>query len=347
VVELKVIKMNSLWEKYALVCFLLMGFLHLVPTAEGAATHLFSRNLKTHELSYIGIAEPCEPGAFNYTNTVCAQQESFATLRNPSKDYKVIEYRDYESVLSQLPLDVKKFVMVNLTTYDWYLFDSSTEKKSPRNISATEYNNERLQLINVCSLEEFVSSRDTSDKTYLIFTMGITSFSIILTFGAAIFFYRLFWTTYLSSSSKCFFFKSFTFVIPSGLFSTTALINTILFEYVMDKGPMQQISMSLKSMPWKYFWLEFIIPLLSTLFNWSITISTIVIISSCKLKLYKRKYIWIFFVAIIPVLAIGIYSYLSDSLIVGRDNTSLQTAHYYINTLVGSSDDIQFHIKLM
>jgi hypothetical protein len=144
--------MNSLWKKYALVCFLMIRFLQLVSTAEGATTYLFSRNPKSHELSYVGTDEPREPGAFDRTNIVCAQQKSFVTLRDPSKNYKTIEYRDYEVVLSQLPSNMEKFVMVDLSTYDWYLFDRSSGQKYAINILSGEiYEKERLK-INQCLL---------------------------------------------------------------------------------------------------------------------------------------------------------------------------------------------------
>jgi hypothetical protein len=69
VLECRVVKMSGLWKKYTLVCFVVVDFLQLISTVESEATHLFSRNIKYHELSYIKIAEPGEPETFHHTNT--------------------------------------------------------------------------------------------------------------------------------------------------------------------------------------------------------------------------------------------------------------------------------------
>jgi hypothetical protein len=50
---------------------------------------------------------------------------------------------------------------------------------------------------------------------------------------------------------------------------------------------------------------------------------------------------------LILVIEIDICSYVLDISMVGRDNTSLKIANYYINTLVGSFDDVQLRIKVM
>jgi hypothetical protein len=54
--------------------------------------------------------------------------------------------------------------MVNLTTYYWYLFDHNSDQVSLKNISDTEYEEAKLQLTDVCSLEEFMSSCNSSKE---------------------------------------------------------------------------------------------------------------------------------------------------------------------------------------
>jgi ABC-type sugar transport system permease subunit len=334
----------------------MIGFLGLISTADGATTHLFSRNLKSHELSYIGIDEPREPGMFNNTNIVCAQSTSFITLRNPSQNYRAIEYRDYEVVLSQLPPDIEKFVMVNLSTHDWYLFDRSSSQKSIRNISSNEYKRERLQLVNVCSLDEFTPSGNLSDKASFITTVIITGLAMVLALVAAIILFILYITAN-QMKAKYFLFHFFIWMISSGQFSMVTFANILFLKYGMDKDFMHQIPISPRFMLPRSLMAEFMMPLLLTLFNWWTTVPTMMIMFLEREKteheylvlLNQRKSIlWCSQAAVLPILVgIGTSSYISDISIMGRDNVSLKTAHSYVNTLVGSFNDIQLRIKLM
>jgi hypothetical protein len=62
----------------------------------------------------------------------------------------------------------------------------------------------------------------------------------------------------------------------------------------------------------------------------------------------RKSILWCSQAAVLPILVgIGTSSYISDISIMGRDNVSLKTAHSYVNTLVGSFNDIQLRIKLM
>jgi hypothetical protein len=355
--------MDKLWKRNIFVCLLVIGFLQLVLTAEGTMTYLFSRDLKSHELSYIGTAEPREPGAFDPTNTFCAQSTSFVTLRNPSLNYQVIEYRYYNAVRHQLPPDIKKFVMVDLSNYDWYLFDRSSGNDSVKNLSPDEYEQERSQLVNVCSLDEFISSRDVSCTLSLVIEV-ITGLAMISAFMATIVSITIYHQT-PEINAKYIPLHYIIWMVSSTLFSAAIFTSIEIFKSKMDNGFMQQIqNMSPRSMPLIFQMAEIIMPLLSILSNWWIVvlITTIAIAELITVTKYSEDYpvhkkddykrcfpLTIFLMVIILsfVIGIGILSYKLDIPIVGRDNTSLQTAHYYVNTLVGLYDTIKFRVVFM
>jgi hypothetical protein len=108
-------------------------------------------------------------------------------------------------------------------------------------------------------------SRDISDKTRLIGIMVITGFAIVSASVTVACFSRLL----CADQSKHGEFRlSFLIsAIVSGLFSIVTFINIIIFECVMDKDSMQLTLMSPRSMSWASLGPEFIMPLLSTLFN--------------------------------------------------------------------------------
>jgi hypothetical protein len=150
-VELRVIWMKDLLENSIFVYFLMIGLLQMISTAEGIATHFFNWNLKYHGLSYIDIAEP---------------RHGSGTL-NLSKNYPSHWISRLWSRSLSAPSDIEKFVMINGSTCDWYLFDRNSAQKSVRIILSNEYEKKKMQLINVCFLDEFISSHHISDKAHL------------------------------------------------------------------------------------------------------------------------------------------------------------------------------------
>jgi hypothetical protein len=301
----------------------------VLPADAATILYLFGRHPETHKLRYIGT-EASELEPFNRNNTVCAWKTKFLTQRNPFQSYSIIEYQDYmtqtENIFTYVPKN-KRFMMFNSADKTWYSYYNGSSSDLLPNEEP-----EMSKLSLVCYTDEFILS-DGSDNRPIVVTGLATLASILAIISATIYIIAMFYN-HLASWMGC-----------SALFSIATIVGTSL-KYEMGREIVPLIS-TLTHFCILFILMRMLILLILVMYfsdekkDGSLWGPTMTLKISPKMKYVDRILMIMAIAAFIGTLCLYSLN------IVGPDNASLQTGHFYVNTLIGSSDDIRRYIKLM
>jgi hypothetical protein len=290
--------------------------------------------LKSHKLRYISSKDSEDFEVFNPDNTICGQQAIFDSTRNPFQSYHVVEFQDYEvqkntAIFPALPSNIE-FLVVNLVNDDQYIWYHSQNGSL---IPFLDNETNRSQLSNVCYIDEFVFLPNPSDTKICLFVFVLTTFVLLVNIPASFYFNGL----SISYDQPIMLWRRYVTLFL--LLSASISLGIMVCFLTSDYGTVGV---------WISLW-----PIIS---NWSLTALTmcmiihmLVKIISSKYRLNLRKYqgllAFIFFILALIIIA-GCIT-LCWANILGPDNASQQTGHFYVNTLIGSYEKIEFKIRMM
>jgi hypothetical protein len=358
--------MNRLFKTFVLLLLFFMSSLNVLGitpiTKENVTVFLFSRDpVSPHQLTFIPLDASFSVNLnnsddgnktveFNDGNLVCAQQTQFVISdRNPYQNFTVMEWNDFEQykeiILSSI---VRKFEIILVdsksnSTPEWFTFDETSGTREP--LDPKKYEGPQIY-IHVCTLDELVLVPDNLE----IWNDLVISFSAIglvisvVSLGGVIYWCHSYNenTEDLTPSAlliKCMWFLIFCYFCFYLLFYMSRFLGA---DYV------DPISAGIAfSAFYSFIRISFVIIQSIVILGLSPNEET----EELKYRLKCVKYTTIALVLLVVLSAILLsvtQGYILTNLnLIGPDNGSSSTGHFYVNTMADSLIPLLIRIRIM
>jgi hypothetical protein len=325
----------------SVVWWLAVFLLAVMGVASGeidTTAYLFSRNATSLELNFIGTRiSPL--GDFNATNTVCAQQTTFVLPGNPLHNFQVIGLQEVfmqgNALFAKVPAKAE-FLVYDEPTQNWYLWYNGS--LGPL-VNASVYQEEMPGMSSVCYISgdmiPFIPlpDEDILKRMSLIIFVAACFAALFALLGVVVNL-RWIWKAQAIRSKT------------TALFSFVALlaVASLAFAAVAVAGG--------------YFADSRLITGFSTIANWTamlliLFIMAILLISDAlaleeqdKASLTSHVLPSLVIFGLIFI-AIPVMVFVPLRYILGPDDTSKYTLHFFVGTLIGEPAVIDYHIEMM